>query len=202
MNTHQSSASCWWRLAPWSRNPLMRTRDRINFVVAALMITFVLIMVPFAAAFGTVTYTSLNDQSRADLQSRHAQSAVLIDDPHRVIVGDAPSRAPETEDHATAQWTAPDGTLQSTDVETRPGAHRGDTVSVWIDPNGHVVDEPRSGLENAAIAVGAALSVWATAAVGSFLLLSGIRWVNTRSRMRQWDREWNDVGRTPGWPVS
>ncbi|KXX55312.1 Rv1733c family protein [Rhodococcus sp. LB1] len=202
MNIHQSSASRWWRLTPWSRNPLMRTRDRLDAVVAAVMITFVLIMVPFAAAFGTVTNTRLNDQSRADLQSRHAQTAVLIDDPHQVLVGGATGDSPDTEDHATAQWTAPDGNLQSTDVETRHDAHRGDTVAVWIDPDGHVVDEPRSGPENAAIAVGAALSAWATAAVGSFLLLCAVRWVNTRSRMRQWDREWNDVGRTPGWPVS
>ncbi|HEY9413326.1 MAG TPA: hypothetical protein VIQ30_01080 [Pseudonocardia sp.] len=180
----------------------MWARDRFDVVVAAVVISFVLIMVPFAAAFGTVTNTRLNDQSRADLLSGHAQSAVLIDDPHQVLVGGAAGDAPDTEDHATAQWAAPDGTLQSTDVETRPGAHRGDAVSVWIGPDGHVVDEPRSGPENAAIAVSAALSVWATAAVGSFLLLCGVRWVNTRSRMRQWDREWNDVGRTPGWPVS
>ena len=202
MNVHQSSASRWWRLTPWSRNPLVRARDRFDVVVAAVVISFVLIMVPFAAAFGTVTNTRLNDQSRADLLSGHAQSAVLIDDPHQVLVGGAAGDAPDTEDRATAQWAAPDGNLQSTDVETRPGAHRGDAVSVWIGPDGHVVDEPRSGPENAVIAVGAALSVWATAAVGSFLLLCGVRWVNTRSRMRQWDREWNDVGRTPGWPVS
>jgi hypothetical protein len=180
----------------------MRNTDRIDFVVAAAMIGFILIMVPFAAAFGTATYTSLNDRSRADLLSRHAQSAVLIDDPNKVIVGDGASRAPEIEDHATVQWTAPDGTARSTDVKTNVGTKRGDTVSVWVDPSGNVVEPPRSGLENGVIAVSAALAVWAIAAAVSFLIFCAVRWMDTRSRMHQWDREWKDVGRTPGWPVS
>ncbi|MDI9952202.1 hypothetical protein QM693_23970 [Rhodococcus sp. IEGM 1305] len=86
-------------------------------------------------------------------------------------------------------------------METRPGTHSGDTVTVGVDTNGNVVAEPRSRVQNAAIAVSAALSVWAAAAVGSLLLYSGVRWTNGRRRMRQWDREWNDRGRTPGWPV-
>lgn len=192
----------WWRLVPWSRNPLMRATDRFDAVVAAVLIAFILMMVPFAAAFGTVTNTGLNERSQAELQTRYAQSAVLIDDPRHVVVPDAASRFPETQDRATAQWTAPDGALRSTVVETRSGTHRGDTVTVWVDMSGNVVDEPRLGVENAVIAVSAALSVWAAAAVCSVLLYLGVRWVNGRSRMRQWDREWNDLGRTPGWPVS
>ncbi|MFD7006191.1 hypothetical protein [Rhodococcus jostii] len=192
----------WWRLAPWSRNPLMRGTDRVDSVVAAVLIAFVLIVVPFAAAFGTVTYTGLAERSHAELQTRHAQSAVLVEDPRPVVVADAHSRSPDTQDRATAQWTAPDGTLRSTDVQTAPGTHRGDTVTVWVDTNGNIVAEPRSGMQNAAIAVSAALSVWAGAAVGALLLYSGVRWISGRSRMRQWDREWNDLGRTPGWPVS
>jgi hypothetical protein len=192
----------WWRLAPWSRNPLMRATDRCDSVVAAVLITVVLIVVPFAAAFGTVTYAGLAERSHTELQTRHAQSAVLVDDPRQVVVADARSRSPETQDRGTAQWKAPDDTLRSTAVETRPGTHRGDTVTVWVDTNGNVVAEPRSGVQNAAIAVSAALSVWAGAAVGALLLYSGVRWISGRSRMRQWDREWNDLGRTPGWPVS
>ena len=192
----------WWRLAPWSRNPLMRGTDRVDSVVAAVLIAFVLIVVPFAAAFGTVTYTGLAERSHAELQTRHAQSAVLVEDPRPVVVADAHSRSPDTQDRATAQWTAPDGTLRSTDVQTAPRTHRGDTVTVWVDTNGNIVAEPRSGMQNAAIAVSAALSVWAGAAVGALLLYSGVRWISGRSRMRQWDREWNDLGRTPGWPVS
>lgn len=180
----------------------MRGTDRVDSVVAAVLIAFVLIVVPFAAAFGTVTYTGLAERSHAELQTRHAQSAVLVEDPRPVVVADAHSRSPDTQDRATAQWTAPDGTLRSTDVETAPGTHRGDTVTVWVDTNGNVAAEPRSGMQNAAIAVSAALSVWAGAAVGALLLYSGVRWISGRSRMRQWDREWNDLGRTPGWPVS
>ncbi|PBC40069.1 hypothetical protein CJ179_33830 [Rhodococcus sp. ACS1] len=191
-----------WRLAPWSRNPLMRATDRFDSVAAVVMITLILIAVPFAAALGTATYTGLNEQSHSELQTRHAQSAVLIDDPRLVIIGRAPSRSPETQDRATAQWTAPDGALRSTVVDTKPGMHRGDTVDVWVDRDGNVVDEPRSGVGNAEIAVSAALSAWSVAAVCSFVLYMGVRWMNRRSQMRHWDQEWKDFGRTPGWPVS
>nr|WP_271213730.1 hypothetical protein [Rhodococcus wratislaviensis]GLK40951.1 membrane protein [Rhodococcus wratislaviensis] len=192
----------WWRLAPWSRNPLMRATDRCDSVVAAVLITFILMVVPFAAALGTVTYTSLNERSHAELRTSHAQSAVVIDDPRHVVVADAPSRSPEMQGRATVQWTAPDGVLRSTDVEIRPGTHRGDTVTVWVDLTGNVVDEPRSGVENATIAVSAALLVWTVAAVCSLLLYVGVRWMNGRSRMHQWDRAWKDFGRTQGRPVS
>ncbi|AOW92651.1 hypothetical protein BFN03_07965 [Rhodococcus sp. WMMA185] len=201
MNTAQTPTVRWWRLAPWNRNPLMRASDRLDFVAAAVMIIALLMMVPIAAAFGTATYAGLNEQSQAQLRAGHTESATLIDDPRPSVVESATSRFPEVLDRATAQWSARDGTLRTAVVQTRPGAQRGDTVDVWVDMNGNMTDEPRPTAENAAIAVGSAVSVWVGAAVVFVLLFFGLRWMSTRSRMRQWDREWNDFGRTPEWPV-
>ncbi|WP_072691638.1 Rv1733c family protein [Rhodococcus marinonascens] len=201
MNADQTPALRWWRLAPWNRNPLMRTSDRLDFVATAVMIAFLLMMVPFAAAFGTATYTGLAERSHAEHQIGHAESAVLIDDPQQLVVWGTGSRSPQMENRATAQWSAPNGTLRSSAVEARSSAQRGDTVDVWVDTYGNVTEEPRSATENSAIAVSSALSVWVGAAVVSSLLFFGFRWMNTRSRMRQWDQEWNDFGRTPEWPV-
>lgn len=203
MDTNQALPLRWWRMAPWSRNPLMRRCDRVDAAAALLATVFVLIMVPCAAAFGTATYTGLSEQSHADRQRSHRQAAVLVADPRPGSVAETRTSYREPQNHASAHWTAPDGTLRSGDVPTPPpDAKSGDTIDVWIDSNGNLAAEPRSGQENATVAVSAALCVWAAAASGAFLLLSCIRWMNSRRRMRQWDREWNEFGRTPGWPVS
>ncbi|QTJ69652.1 hypothetical protein HYG77_06285 [Rhodococcus sp. ZPP] len=191
----------WWRLAPWSRNSLMRPTDRVESFAVLMAILFMLMLVPCAAAFGTVTYTDLSEQSLTDRVNRHVTAAVLVDDP-RPRMDDGFTRSPLIHDYAPARWAGSDGLPRTGDVEAPPNAQVGDTVDVWIDANGDVVDAPRTGTENAAIAVSAALCVWAIGATTAILLLAIGRWAGARNRMRQWDREWGNVDRTPGWTIN
>ncbi|OZC80943.1 hypothetical protein CH274_12080 [Rhodococcus sp. 06-418-5] len=45
----------WWRLAPWSTNPLMRGRDRTAALAFACAMAVILGLVPFAALLGSLT---------------------------------------------------------------------------------------------------------------------------------------------------
>ncbi|MEV0946691.1 hypothetical protein [Rhodococcus sp. NPDC049939] len=201
MSTDQTPTPHWWRLVSWNRNPLMRTSDRLDFAAVVVAVTFVLIMVPLASAFGVSTYSGLAEQSLAEHQDRHKEPAVIIDDPQQVVAWGTQGRSPETEMRATVEWSAPNGTARSSSVEVGPGAQRGDTVDVWVDTYGNASEAPAAAAENAAIAIGAALSVWVGAAAVACLLFFGFRWMNTRNRMRQWDREWKDFGHAPEWPI-
>jgi hypothetical protein len=188
-----------WRLGPWSGNRLMRSSDRLESSVFIVAVALVLIMVPFAAAFGTATNTRLNDQTRTDRQTRHETPAVLLADSPAQLTDTA--AAPRSKGQAPARWTA-NGTTHTGQVQTEPEAKSGQTISVWIDQTGNLVDPPKTGTENALAAVGSALAVWTTTAAICLLTLFGIRWAGTRYRMSQWDREWRNLGKAPGWPVS
>ncbi|WP_016881460.1 MULTISPECIES: hypothetical protein [unclassified Rhodococcus (in: high G+C Gram-positive bacteria)] len=188
-----------WRLGPWSGNRLMRGSDRLESSVLLLVIALVLILVPFAAAFGTATHTRLNDQSRADRETRHQITAVLLEDATVNLADTTP--ATSTTGQAPAQWTA-DGTTHTRQVQTEPEAKAGQTISIWIDPARHVVDAPKTGTENASEAVAAALAVWTMGASFCLMVWMGIRWAAARYRMSQWEQEWRNIGKAPGWPVS
>ena len=188
-----------WRLGPWSGNRLMRGSYRLESSVLLVVVALVLILVPFAAAFGTATNARLNDQSRADRETRHQVAAVLLEDASVNLADTTPATA--TTGQAPAQWTA-DGTRHTGQVQTEPEATAGQTISIWIDPAGHVVDAPKTSRENASEAVAAALAVWTMGATICFMVWMGIRWAGTRYRMSQWDREWRNLGKAPGWPVS
>lgn len=188
-----------WRLGPWSGNRLMRGSDRLESSVLLVVIALILILVPIAAAFGTATNTRLDDQSRADREIRHQIPAVLLEDASVNLADTTPATA--TTGQAPAQWTA-DGTTHTGQVRTAPEATARQTISIWIDPAGDLADAPKTGAENAAEAVGAALVLWTMGATICLTALMGIRWAGTRYRMSQWDREWRNLGKTPGWPVS
>ncbi|MFZ2172980.1 MAG: hypothetical protein WAW17_02885 [Rhodococcus sp. (in: high G+C Gram-positive bacteria)] len=189
-----------WRLAPWNRNRLMRAGDRWESAGILLVSLLVLIMIPFAAAFGTTTYTDLNEQARVDRETRREVPAVLLEDA-QPAPGDNAARSPDGKDRAAARWTV-DGTEHSGDVQAESGMKAGATVIVWVDPNGDLADAPRTGVENAVLAVGAAVSAWASASALCLGLLLLARWLAGRHRLAQWDREWEQIGKKPGWPVS
>ncbi|TQC47992.1 hypothetical protein EEB14_17260 [Rhodococcus sp. WS4] len=195
----QTSPVRMWRLGPWSVNRLMRGSDRLESSVLLLVVALLLLLVPVAAAFGTATNTRLNDQARTDLQTRHQTPATLLADPPAQLADTA--QAPGSKGRAPAQWTA-NGTTHTGQVQTEPEAESGQTISVWIDQAGNLVDPPKTGTENAVAAVGAALTVWTTTASFFLLMLFGIHWAGTRYRMTQWGREWRNLGKAPGWPVS
>jgi hypothetical protein len=201
MDSDQPLTLRWWRLAPWSRNSLMCASVRIESLVALMTTLFVLLLVPCAAAFGTVTYTDLSEQSQTDRVNRHVAAAVLVEDP-KPRMDDEYSRSPQVHDYASARWLSSDGSSRAGNVEAPPRAMAGDTVEVWIDANGDIVDAPKTGTENAALAVSAAICGWAIGATTAILLLLITRCVGARNRMRQWDREWDTVDRTSGWTIS
>ncbi|CAG7633949.1 Rv1733c family protein [Rhodococcus opacus] len=199
MSGEQAAPVRWWRLAPWSGNRLMRGSDRFESSALLVVVMLVLLLVPVAAAVGTATNTRLGDQARADRESRHETTAVLLEDPRAESAN--VTWSPESTFHAPAAWII-DGTTRTGQVQTDAGAKTGHTVSVWIDQSGNLVDAPKTGAENAVTAVSVALAVWTSSAAILMVMLFGIHWAEARYRILQWDREWRNLGKAPGWPVS
>lgn len=70
----------WWRLRPWNRNHLIRRSDRYEAVLVLITAILILIIIPFAAAFGTATHTRREHQTQALRTSVHQVPAVLLED--------------------------------------------------------------------------------------------------------------------------
>jgi hypothetical protein len=197
MAGEQAAPMRWWRLAPWSRNRLMRSSDRLESAAVLLVVMLVLLLIPVAAAVGTAVYTRLGEQSRTDRETRHQVPAVLLEDSW---VEPAETNPSQDSFLAPAEWIV-DGTSHTGEVPADAGAKSGQTVAVWTDPSGTLVDVPKTGAENAFTAVGVALGVWTSSAVICFGILFGIFWAAGKYQMSQWSREWRDLGTAPGWPV-
>ncbi|RZL76981.1 MAG: hypothetical protein EOP32_26770 [Rhodococcus sp. (in: high G+C Gram-positive bacteria)] len=190
----------WWRLGPWSGNPIMRRSDRIESVVVLIVAVVVLMLVPVAGAIGTATHTRLTDQARSAAASGQQVPAVLLDDP-RPPMAETPTWGPTGRDQVRAHWVV-DGTEHTGIVDTDIGARAGQTVTVWVDEGGNYMQAPNTGTENAIGAIGAALAflVFGTAGCGLFLI--GIHWLLATSHRSRWQREWRSLGHTPGWSIS
>ncbi|MFC9557786.1 hypothetical protein ACFTWF_44060 [Rhodococcus sp. NPDC056960] len=186
----------WWRLGPWSANPLMRRSDRIESAVVLVIIVVVLMLVPVAGAVGTATYTRLTDQAHLAADRGRQVSAVLLDDP-RPQMGDTAVGAPTGRDQVHARWVV-DGAEHTGLIDTGVGARAGQTVMVWVNDQGNYMDAPNTGTENALDAVGAALAFLVLGTGGGGLLLIGFHCLMAKRRAAGWAREWRSIGRSPG----
>ncbi len=101
-----------WRGAPWSRNPLMGGFHRLEIVAVAVTLTFVLLMIPVAAAIGTVYYANSSERAQSERDTRQRVVAVLLED-SRPADPDGDPRIPRASDYATAHW--------SVDASNTPG---------------------------------------------------------------------------------
>ncbi|KAF0958727.1 Rv1733c family protein [Rhodococcus sp. T7] len=199
MNESDASFTRWWRLGPWNCNSLTRSGDRVESTVVLVMVMFVLLLVPFACAFGTATYTRLTDEARIARQTEQQVSAVLLANPLPPM-GDVPVRGPVGPDRAPAHWSV-NGTEHTGDVATGIGDKAGQTVTIWVDSHGNYMTTPNTGTENGFEAVVAALAFWSLGTVINGVLLVGVHSLITKHHLAQWQREWSSLGQAPGSPV-
>ncbi|QYB04643.1 hypothetical protein I1A62_09310 [Rhodococcus sp. USK10] len=199
MIDNDASLTRWWRLGPWSRNALMRSGDRVESTLVLVVVMLILLLVPFAGAFGTATYTRLTDEARIARQTEQQVSAVLLANPLPPM-GDVPVRGPVGPDRAPARWSV-NGTEHTGDVETGIGDKAGQTVTIWVDAHGNYMTNPNTGTENGFEAVVSALAFWSLGTVGCGVLLAGVHSLMAKHHRAQWQKEWNSLGQAPGWTV-
>jgi hypothetical protein len=178
-----------WR---WRRNELRRRSDVIEaWIVLSAWVLAVIggAMIASVAAQAVVTAV---DAQYAD---RHAVRAVLT--------ADAPTSRPMAEGvrsdlvRAPVRWTAQDGRTRTGAAQVTAGAEAGAQVRLWADRNDELAPAPLTAGEavlQACLAGGlAALGTGGVVLLGS----RAVRAQLDRIRMRQWEREWEQIG--PAW---
>lgn len=179
----------WWRLEPLSRNPLMRPVDRVEGVLFVFAVLLIVAAVPFAFAFGSVSYATQRAAAVAATAERYPSTAVLLADAPRAAV---PAEGYPASETATvkAVWQLPDGSERTGTVSADRGAMAGDRVPIWLDRGGDAVAPPPKPSDAVVVGITVAFVGWLTFAAlvtGGF---AATRVLLERHRRRWWEREW------------
>ncbi len=167
------------------RNPLRRTVDRAEAVLAGLLVVVFLAGAPLAAV--------ATRHAAYDIGSRTAQSEQAS---WRQVPAVLLAAAPAAGFHqfqvtVPARWVAPDGTRHAGAVLAPPGTSAGHTVTVWVDKAGRLTGNPP--LELAQVQAQVVLATMLTpVAVGFAVLGMGLvaHAVLGRRRMASWETDW------------
>ncbi|MFF5015517.1 hypothetical protein [Streptomyces sp. NPDC001165] len=177
-----------WR---WRRNPLRRRADVVEaWVVLAAWLLTVLAGVPA----GLAAARSVEHGLARERAAWHPTVA------HVVAQAPGSGTAAGTGGErvwAEVRWTAADGSAHTGQARVAPGSKAGSPVTVWTDPQGHLVTRPTTASEAAfrATLIGGLVGV-STAAV-PFVGGRVLRGRLERRRMDRWDAEWARLG--PQW---
>lgn len=161
------------------RNPLRRSLDRVEAVIAAGLVAAFLVGIPLAAlTAGHLTFSAASRTAHAE-QSWHQVPAVLL--------ANAPDSVGAT---VRARWAGPNGSRHTGAVPVPPTAKAGSTVMVWIDAAGRQTSPPLQPAQASAQALLAA--VFAPMVLGFLLLCVGLLVHTTlgRRRLAAWDADW------------
>lgn len=140
----------------FSRNPLVRTVDRVEAVFVLGAVVVALLAAPFAAAaVSTAVHVARGHLHAEQAQTRQDVTATVTD----VHATGAESAPPYEVITAPARWVI-SRTAHSGAVDTAPTVQIGDRVGVWVDDDAQQVDEPAALSRAANDAVVAALVIW------------------------------------------
>ncbi|WP_425454324.1 Rv1733c family protein [Nocardia mexicana] len=172
-----------WRSVPWSRNPLMRTSDRLLAAITLFALVCCVIAVPIACAVGTAHYGAAARRMSSEKATRSIVTAT--------VMADARYARSAQRAEAALQWRW-DSRVRSTKVARVPvDAVRGDRIGIWVDKNnGAIADAPSSSMAAAWSGVGSALTVLVVVCLGAAGVIEFARWLVSRRRAAQWDTAW------------
>lgn len=180
-----------WR---WRRNPLRRRADVLEaWVLLGTLLLTVLAGVPAGLAAARSVEHGLA-RERATWRPAVARVAGRIPGATRTATGRPSSRE---RFWARVRWTTADGSAHTGRVRVEPGVSRGTPLTVWTDPQGHLVSRPTTASEAAFRATLVGLLVGVSTGAVPFVGGLAARARLERRRLDAWDTEWARLG--PQW---
>lgn len=189
MSTSSNPIARTWRTVLPRRGSVARISDRFQAAVGVLAVLLVLTALPVAASFGSETYVRQQGESARQLGERTQVTATLLADGPASTVNSRAGVAGSGEP-TDATWSLPDGTRRVGKVVADQGTLKGETLTVWVDRAGTVVDPPLTGAAVVIDAVGVGFGLWLATLV---LLAAGYRltvFSLDRFRYARWQQEW------------
>lgn len=179
-----------WR---WRRNPLKRRADTLEAWVLLGAWLFTLLA---GVLGGLAAARSVEDGLARERAEWHPVVAHVMD---KAPGGSGPQSESSGRERVWARvgWTVADGSAHSGQARVAAGSKVGTPVTVWTDPQGHLVTRPPTASEaHLRSALIGGLVGLSTAAV-PFVAGLVVRGRLERRRMDRWDAEWSRLG--PQW---
>lgn len=172
----------WPVLRIFSRNPLVRTSDRIEAAVTTLAGLLVVIAAACAGVIGTMIHDAETQNYLEQARTRHAVVATAVDD-------SKPVDSPETTAFTVhARWQL-NGIVHADALGWGYTVKAGDPLQIWVDDDGNRVDQPTPIARADIDALTAAVVGWSIVALAAALVVATVRADVNRTRDTQWERE-------------
>jgi hypothetical protein len=187
----------WPVLRVFSRNPLMRTSDRIDAAVLSLAVLLIAVAAACAGAFGTIVHDVAARTYLEEAKTRHTVVATAVGDSAKGFVPD-PTAA-----DVYARWRV--NGVDHVDLITWDRSVKAAApLQIWVDADGNRVDQPTPVALAGADAVLIAAVAWWVVVLAIAQTVVVVRAHTARVRDAQWDREIrslveDDGGRTNRW---
>lgn len=172
----------WPVLRLFSRNPLMRTSDRIEAAVVTLAGLLVVVAAACAGVIGTMIHDAEAQNYLEQAQTRHAVVAIAVDDSKPAVSSET------TASRVYARWQA-NGIVHADILGWDYAVKAGEPLQIWVDADGNRVDRPTPVERAAADALTAAIVGWLIVALAAAQVVCAVRAHANRMRDAQWERE-------------
>jgi len=172
----------WPVLRIFSRNPLVRTSDRIEAAVTTLAGLLVVIAAACAGVIGTMIHDAETQNYLEQARMRHAVVANAVDD-------SKPVGSPETTAFTVhARWQL-NGIVHTDALGWGYTVKAGDPLQIWVDGNGNRVDQPTPIARADIDALTVAVVGWSIVALAAALVVATVRAHVNGMRDAQWELE-------------
>jgi hypothetical protein len=172
----------WPVLRLFSRNPLIRASDRVEAAVAALAVLLVAIAAACAGVIGTIIHDAETQNYLEQARTRHVLMAEAVDD--STPAGSAESTASTVH----ARWQV-NGINHADVIASQDAVKAGETLQIWVDDAGNLVDQPTPVTRADMDAWTAALMGWLIVTVAVAHVVAVVHAHVKRMQNAQWDRE-------------
>lgn len=161
-------------------NPLVRASDRVEALVLVLAVVMLVLAAPIAAAVGIAVHSSRSHLYVEQAQNRHMVTATVIgdSDAHRNLF-----RPTVT---APARWFAA-GIEHTGAVTAQRTLKPGDSIDIWVGPDGSRVGPPMSTAVDEAVAT--ALAIWLSVVIAAAALFAASRAALIRKCRTRWQHD-------------
>ncbi|MDT3400199.1 hypothetical protein RKE29_26870 [Streptomyces sp. B1866] len=179
-----------WRRRP---NPLRRGSDVAEAWVGLAVAALVAVGAPAA---GVLTGATVDDAMLRQSREWRRTPAVLLERSPDAEAG-LTVAGQRTRVRATVRWTAENGTPHTGRALVAPRSEAGSRISVWLDRQGHLRNDPATPEQ--ALMAGVVGGTSATVLAGCLALGCGkaVRMGLDAARAARWEREWAEIG--PRW---
>jgi len=172
----------WPVLRIFSRNPLIRTSDRLEAAVVALAVILVVVAAACAGIAGTIIHDTETQAFLQQAQTRHALVATAVADSR------PEGSTGTTASTVAARWQV-NGINHADVIRSDYAIKAGEPLQIWVDDHGKPVARP-SPVERAAVdALAAAVVGWLIVVLAAAQVVGAVRAHATRMRDAQWERD-------------